>query len=68
MPVVDKVLTKTMRAQYLKEGGVSCPFCRESDISGGFVETEHGSCFQRITCSDCGSTWTDEYRLVNLSQ
>jgi transposase-like protein len=60
-------LTEEQRAQYILEGGVSCPFCRESDLHCGEVTVDGGYCFQNATCAECGATWTDEYTLTGIT-
>jgi transposase-like protein len=54
-------------AQYVKEGGVSCPFCRESNIEDSNVTIDNGIASQSITCTDCGEEWTDIYTLTGCT-
>jgi hypothetical protein len=57
-PLTDK--------QYLKNPTI-CPVCRSSDISGGQVDVDMGSCWQEIECEDCGAKWTDIYKLIGYA-
>lgn len=51
---------------YLKTGGIFCPFCKNRDIEGGFVEINGGTAQQTMTCGACGGAWQDGYRLEDL--
>lgn len=55
------------QAEYLKSAGL-CPVCRERHITGGQIEVSGNSAYQVITCSMCGSDWTDEYELKGYSE
>ena len=61
-------LTEKQKAEYLKAGGVCCPYCGSGDICGSHVEIEYACCFQNIRCSTCGKEWTDIYKLVNVEE
>jgi transcription elongation factor Elf1 len=52
---------------YLATGGVSCPYCGDPDIEGGFVEINSGGAIQPVSCHACDRRWQDEYRLVGLT-
>jgi hypothetical protein len=60
-------ISRPDEAQYVKEGGVSCPFCRESDIEGSSVTIDNGIASQSIICTDCGEEWTDVYTLTGCT-
>lgn len=40
-----------------------CPSCGSPHISGGAVEVDGPTTFQRCTCAACDAGWTDVYRL-----
>ncbi len=61
-----KLLSDEQIQKYVEEGGVSCPYCGDADIEGGFVEIESGGASQKITCPACDRSWRDEYRLARL--
>lgn len=50
-------------SEYVRNGGVKCPFCRSKSIYGDSVEIDAGSAWQRITCVDCDRSWNDVYSL-----
>jgi transcription elongation factor Elf1 len=55
---------------YLASGGVRCLNCRSPDIEGGQLTVDKGGATQDISCSNCGSSWTDLYVLdtvINVS-
>ncbi len=62
-----KRLTDSQKKVYLKGGGVKCPFCGSTDITGGFVEIEEGGAFQKVSCP-CGRSWIDVYSLVDIKE
>jgi len=58
------ILTKEQKDQYLAAGGGVCPFCGDSDISGDSVEVEATEAWQNVSCSVCGESWRDVYKLT----
>lgn len=54
--------------KYLKNGYNLCPFCNGNDITGGHVEIDGGSAWQRIGCNDCGKMWDDIYTLTDVEE
>ena len=60
-------MTEEQRALYLANRGVKCPFCESDDIIAKQVDIDDGMAFQAVCCEDCGEEWTDEYKLVNVS-
>ena len=59
-------LTKEQKDLYIRCGGVSCPFCGESDVTGGFIETEEGGASQPVHCDTCGEDWVDVLTITNV--
>ncbi len=55
-------------ADYIKGGGVVCPFCGDGDLEGGFIETDQGRATQEIKCNTCGKAWIDEYKLAGVTR
>jgi hypothetical protein len=51
------------KEEYLKTGGVICPFCKSQDIEGGAVEINEGTAQQDVACISCDGAWRDIYRL-----
>ena len=51
------------REEYLKNGGIFCPFCKNQDIEGGSVEIIEGTAQQNVSCVACGGAWRDKYKL-----
>ncbi len=60
-------LSQKQIEQYIAAGGVSCPYCHDPDLEGGFVEIRSDGAAQPIRCHACDRRWTDEYRLVGLT-
>ena len=59
---------ESREAAYLKKGGGECPFCHSGDISGGHVENEGPSAWQKVSCGNCGAEWCDNYKLVGIEE
>ncbi len=51
----------------LAQRGVRCLYCSSEYIEGGPVEIDSGGAYQRVTCADCGQSWTDTYTLTGVT-
>ena len=60
-------LTEENAQDYLRCGGLGCPFCQSDQIEGGSVEVEAGSAGQDMQCGKCCKRWRDNYRLASIS-
>ena len=60
-------LSQKQFGDYLRSGGTKCPICGCESLDGGSIDIDAGCAYQNITCTDCGSEWTDEYELTGLS-
>ena len=54
-------------AEYVKDGGDACPFCRSDQIEGGSFECSAGDAWQSVLCNKCGAEWIDNYTLLDIS-
>ena len=55
--------------EYIKNGGVRCPFCKSDDIrTVGSLESCGINAFQSVACNCCGKNWTDEYTFTGFSE
>ena len=62
MPEATKRIKK-----YLARGGVRCLFCETTNISiRGIIKSDYEGFKQNVLCFDCGSTWTDYYKLHDI--
>lgn len=43
-----------------------CLFCMSDQIEGESFDTGDGTVYQEVHCNDCGASWTDLYKLVNI--
>lgn len=50
--------------QYLKKGGLACPKCQSERISSGSVELDGPISRANVVCRDCGSVWTDIWKIA----
>ncbi len=58
--------TKAQLKRYLVAGGTSCLLCGGDQVEGGFVEVTATGAQQRIHCLDCGRSWIDIHRRVDV--
>jgi hypothetical protein len=63
---MSKEITEVQKTAYLKNGYSKCPSCKGDNIGGGFIEVDSGHCWQPCSCNDCGLTWNDIYKLVDM--
>jgi len=63
---VQEVLTQEQVNQYVRNGGVGCPFCGSDNLDGGSVEIDAGGASQFLACLDCGQSWDDQYALCGI--
>ena len=54
------------KGEYIKGGGLVCPFCGFESLEGGFVEVDAGKAFQTVRCGNCHNKWEDVYELVDM--
>lgn len=54
------------KEQYIREGGVRCPYCASEDIEGTSFESDLDFSSQKITCNNCGKRWEDIYTLIDI--
>lgn len=53
--------------EYIDEPG-RCPVCRSEGITGGFVNVDHGTASQPMSCNECDATWVDTYTLTGYTE
>ena len=58
------ILTEEQKKKYLENGWAKCPFCESEDISGDSIDIEANEAWQNVSCSDCGKSWRDVYKLA----
>lgn len=51
-------------AEYVAVGVGVCPFCRSDQIEGDSVDIHDRYATQEVSCSACGKTWDDRYKLI----
>ena len=49
---------------YVSQCGQACPSCEKHNItSEGYLETDDITAWGKVSCEDCGATWTEYYTL-----
>ncbi len=59
-------VTDARELKYLEGGGVECPYCGHTALSGGYVEVEGGEASQKVSCNECNREWYDVYTLTGI--
>ncbi len=57
-------------AEYIAGGGSTCPYCRESgalEATGSLDMLDGIEMLARITCTACGASFHDVYRLAGYA-
>jgi transcription elongation factor Elf1 len=63
-----KTETRIMTVEeYIAINGVRCPKCRNEHIISSMVDVDAGVASQGNVCNNCGLSWHDEYKLVNMT-
>ena len=60
------ILTAKQKEKYLKKGGNICPFCESESICGEGVDIDGTFATQEVSCSECGESWEDVYKLFGI--
>jgi transposase-like protein len=50
--------------QYARKEGIQCPFCESYSVIAGDINSYGSTAHQEASCSNCGETWDDEFKLV----
>jgi len=59
-------LTVEQVTEYVKHGGISCPYCGSRNIEAQALEADAGGAYQRVECLSCDANWTDGYTLDHV--
>ncbi len=57
-------MTEEQERDYLENGGVRCPYCKSTHISGSDLVFDTANLHQEVECSNCRKEWVDHYTLV----
>lgn len=53
--------------EYIKNRGMYCPQCGSTEITAQLPETPQDIYIhQQVECEDCGLSWVDVYKLVDI--
>lgn len=59
-------LTQEQANNYLRNGGVECPYCGSENIQGVNRDMVGGCYFIDMECDDCNHQWTEGYQLFEI--
>ena len=57
---------RTAELEYIKAGGLHCPYCRTDEIEGYSIDIGGGEAWQEVSCLRCHASWKDVYTLTSL--
>ena len=64
--VEDKsMLTEAKKKQYVREGGVRCPYCGSKEIAPGKIRTDFVVTVD-VDCEACHRRWQERYDLAGV--
>ena len=63
--IKEKGVEDKLSEKYVKDYG-RCPICGDSDIVGESINIDGDVATQAVSCSACGSSWYDWYKLQGL--
>lgn len=59
----SNLFAKVHPDDYACDNASICPVCESGMIEGDVIDINEGRAYQDITCTECGSSWTDVYRI-----
>jgi ribosomal protein S27AE len=62
------ILTDERRQNYIKTGGVECPYCGSGDITAMDSDYFGSQQSTRVLCNKCGLYWFDIYTLTDIQE
>ena len=60
-----KLSSKTV-VDYLENNGSNCPVCGSPALDGEEIQLGSGTAYQKIVCSNCQTSWYDNYKLTDI--
>ena len=61
-------LSKSKIKEYISSGGNICPYCGGQNVEGGERNSDDSITTQYVSCHDCGKSWTDIYKLIDIQE
>jgi hypothetical protein len=60
------MLTKKAKEDYVRQGGVRCPFCGSNDISADKTEADCAFAVVTVDCLHCHKSWHERHDLAAI--
>jgi hypothetical protein len=60
------MLTWKDKRDYVRGGGVRCPYCQSKDLEAGEAEFDADFAWRTITCTGCGEAWHEVFHLATI--
>jgi len=70
MPGIDSFIPNwdLLVDEYIRRGGIICPYCQSHDIVRGRIEIAGDQVAQQIHCENCDKRWRDIYTLSDIEE
>jgi transcription elongation factor Elf1 len=59
-------LSKAKKAEYLKHGGLNCPYCYSHGMKFSKINILMGGATGKVRCKVCRHSWIDVYKLTKI--
>lgn len=61
------MLSPEQKKYYLEHKGVRCPYCHSNNITtNNPIDADADYAWQEAECEDCGESWKDIYKLIDM--
>jgi len=54
------------QTDYFASGANVCPHCSSHEITGGQFDADGLQAWRKVSCDDCGKTWTELFDMVGF--
>lgn len=59
-------LPSELKAQYIKDKGLFCPFCKRKNLQVDSTQLNGEQCEVEVSCEDCEEEWKEIYTLTDV--
>jgi hypothetical protein len=56
------------KQEYVKQGGVKCPYCESRDIENYDRNSDIGWVADSVQCNNCSKSWEEIYNLADIKE
>jgi len=66
--IVCDTQMRAYKRKYLEKSGSLCPFCGNSGLSSGPIQSDGPVAWAEVECEGCGSSWQDVWSLIDITE